>query len=428
MNLSLFKGMVYLRLIDLLRGTTIYSTLKKLRVEQFKSYDVLKISSKQLFDDHLSYASDNTIYYKKLFSHNIQSVLTKDLIRNNFNDLISNNFNGKRFTKSTGGSTGNPLMYLTTQDAQSFMWAAIFLSWETAGYAIGDKVAFIAGTSLQKTDFKHKLFYKLLNVTIYSAYSLEDEHIKAYLDNIALKKIKIIYAYASVLEKIADYLLKYNIKPVNSVIAIVSTAEVLSDTVRDKIEQAFGFKIFNQYGCNEAGITAFECEYGNMHLVSSGTWAYTDDQNNLIATNLVNKAFIFINYFTGDKLKFSESKVCSCQRGYPVISEIIGRSFDFVKDSTGKILNGAFFSILFRTDPSIERYQIQYDSSSIKLILKVNTDSNHTDAYQRYVSVVQNYLKFDHYAIQLNKPFISIPNGKHLQVVDLTKNIHEYLV
>ena len=428
MNLSLLKGLVSLRLIDLLRGTHIYSTLKSLRIEQFQSPDNLKAKTKELFDIHLSYASDNTIYYKKLFSQNIQSVLTKDLIRENFNELKSNNFDGKLFTKSTGGSTGNPLMYLTTQQAQSFMWAAIFLSWETAGYTIGDKVAFIAGTSLQKTDFKHKIFYKLLNVTIYSAYSLEDENIKTYLDNIALKKIKLIYAYASVLDKIADYLLKFNIKPVNSVLAIVSTAEVLSDSVRSKIEQAFGLKVFNQYGCNEAGITAFECEHGNMHLVSSGSWVYTDEHHNLIATNLVNKAFIFINYFTGDKLKLSESKVCSCNRGYPVISEIIGRSFDFVKDSTGKILNGAFFSILFRTDPSIERYQIQYDTSNIKLILKVNTDSNHTDAYQRYVSVVQNYLKFDHYAIELNEPFIGIPNGKHLQVVDLTKNTHEYLV
>jgi phenylacetate-CoA ligase len=337
-------------------------------------------------------------------------------------------FTDKVFTKSTGGSTGNPLVYLTTQHAQSFMWAAIFLSWEAAGYKIGDKVAFIAGTSLQKSDIKHKYFYKLLNVTIYSAYTLEDEHIKSYLESIAMKKIKLIYAYASVLDRFADYILKMNIHPVNSVIAIISTAEVLYDNVRNKIEKAFGVKVYNQYGCNEGGITAFECEKGSMHLVSSGSWAYTDDQNNLIATNLVNKAFLFINYFTGDKLTFNHTQVCSCGRGYPIISEIIGRTFDFVKDSTGKVLNGAFFSILFRSDASIERYQIQYDLTTIKLVLKVNTDSNHTDTYHKFVSIVQNYLKFDQYEIVINEPFISIPNGKHLQVVDLTKNRHEYLV
>ena len=120
--------------------------------------------------------------------------------------------------------------------------------------------------------------------------------------------------------------------------------------------------------------------------------------------------------------------MCSCGRGYPIISEIIGRTFDFVKDSTGKVLNGAFFSILFRSDASIERYQIQYDETSIKVVLKLNTDSNHTDTYHKFVSIVQNYLKFDQYEIVINEPFISIPNGKHLQVVDLTKKMHEYLV
>jgi phenylacetate-CoA ligase len=428
MNLSLLKGIASIRLIDFLRGTSIYSNLKTLRIDQFKSYDCLQTISKNKFDRHLSYASENSIYYKKLFSQNIQQVLTKDLIRNNFNQLKSTSFNAKVFSKSTGGSTGNPLVYLTTQQAQSFMWAAIFLSWETAGYTLGNKVAFIAGTSLHKSDYRHKYFYKLLNVQIYSAYNLEDEDIKNYLDSIARKRIKLIYAYASVLDRIADYILKYKIQPVNSVLAIVSTAEVLTLEVRKKIELAFGIKVFNQYGCNEAGISSFECEHGNMHLVNTGSWAYTDDQDNLIATNLVNKAFIFINYFTGDKLRFSESKECSCKRGYPIISEIIGRTFDFVKDSTGKVLNGAFFSILFRSDSSIERYQIQYDLSHVKVLLKVNNDSNHTDAYLKYAAVLKKYLKFDHYEILINEPFLTIPNGKHLQIIDLTKYTHEYMV
>jgi|1048.fasta_scaffold00388_11 phenylacetate-CoA ligase len=428
MNLSLLKGIASIRLIDFLRGTSIYSNLKTLRIDQFKSYDYLQKISKNKFDRHLSYASENSIYYKQLFSQNIQQVLTKDLIRNNFNQLKSAAFNGKVFSKSTGGSTGNPLVYLTTQQAQSFMWAAIFLSWETAGYTIGDRVAFIAGTSLHKSDYRHKYFYKLLNVQIYSAYNLEDENIKIYLDSIAKKRIKLIYAYASVLDRIADYLLKYNIQPVNSVLAIVSTAEVLTPEIRNKIELAFGLRVFNQYGCNEAGISAFECEHGKMHLINSGSWAYTDYQDNLIATNLVNEAFIFINYFSGDKVKFSKSKECRCNRGYPIISEIIGRTFDFVRDTTGKVLNGAFFSILFRSDASIERYQIQYDLSIIKVLLKINTDSYHADAYCKYVSVLQKYLKFDHYEILINEPFLTIPNGKHLQVIDLTKRTHEYLV
>ena len=95
----MLKGLFYLRLIDLLRGTNIYGYLQLLRHEQFKSRDDLKASSKELFDSHLSYAAENTLYYNKLFSRNNQVVLTKDLIRNNFNELRSACFTDKVFTR-----------------------------------------------------------------------------------------------------------------------------------------------------------------------------------------------------------------------------------------------------------------------------------------------------------------------------------------
>jgi phenylacetate-CoA ligase len=51
-----------------------------------------------------------------------------------------------------------------------------------------------------------------------------------------------------------------------SLIGVYATAEVLTDAQRDLMQQAFGCKVFNQYGCREVPNIAWECRHGNMHV------------------------------------------------------------------------------------------------------------------------------------------------------------------
>ncbi|MEY5045772.1 MAG: hypothetical protein RL713_997 [Bacteroidota bacterium] len=428
MNIYPFWGKMSLRLIDFLRGTNILSYLWQLREEQFLPADRLEQMSKQKYQLQVQLAKISTTYYKDISHNDPMPILTKDLIRQNHKGLINSSYKGKLIHKATGGSSGNPLVYLTTKEAQSFMWAGIILSWEVGGFKLGNKIAFVAGTALSKSDFKHSIFHALLNIKTYSAFDLTDERIAAYLHDMRKKKVKIIYAYSSALDVIADYMISKGSNGIPTLKAIISTAEILRPSSRKKIESAFKVKVYNQYGCNEAGISAFECEDGNMHLINTSSWTYTDAEDNLMATNLVNKAFIMINYFTGDKLIYSKKKVCSCGRGYPIIDEVIGRTFEFITDMKGKLLHAAFFSILFRNDDSIERYQIQYDAETIHLLLKVKYNKEISTHYNQYIQKVKEHLAFKSYDLHLNVPFYSEKNGKSLQVVNLTKLHHENLV
>ena len=64
---------------------------------------------------------------------------------------------------------------------------------------------------------------------------------------------------------------------------VVSTAEILSDKHRDNIGQAFNVKVHNQYGCNEAAISAFECDFGNLHYINTATkLEFDDDEYNIV--------------------------------------------------------------------------------------------------------------------------------------------------
>jgi phenylacetate-CoA ligase len=310
------------------------------------------------------------------------------------------------------------------------MWAGILHAWKIVGYKLGDKVAFVSGTALVKNNWQHKLFYKLMNIEVLSAYDLSEPSIERYLKILNEKKIKIIYGYPTALNEIALYLLQKEDYVFNSLKGIVTTSEILYDKHRYNIESAFGVVVRNQYGCNEAGISAFECEYGKLHLINTASSVELHD-GNLYATNLVNSAFYFIKYFTGDSILMSPSTTCSCKRGYPIIEKVNGRSVDIIVDMNGKKIHSSLFSILFRGESLIEQFQIQFDENTVEIYLKLSQSDFPKEMHDRFISLLKKQMVFNQYIIHCNSPFLQSANAKHKYVIDnrLRQNIsHENMV
>lgn len=419
-----FLGHARFWLIDALRGTNIVTTLKKLRAEQYLDSKTLANLSRSNYKVFIETVLPATRYYTNLGPSVTSSILTKDIIRKNTAAIFSKNFSKKKFAKGTGGSTGAPLLYYTTNEAQSFMWAGILLSWETLGYQLGDKVAFVAGTSLVKNDVKHTVFHQLLNVTTYSAYHLNDTDIESYLSQIITTKTKIIYGYATAINRLAEYILKskypYTFPHLKGV---VSTAEILSDKHRDNIGQAFNVKVHNQYGCNEAAISAFECDFGNLHYISTATKLEFDSEGNVLATNLVNKAFPMIRYFTGDAFEVVENVSCPCKRGYPIIENFKGRTCDLVIDKKHKVVHSAFFNVLFRNNKHIEQFQVLFNAHKLTIYLQMDNNTLSKEISKEYLDIVKSNLEFDDYAIEINAPFLEAENAKHRYVINTSLGI-----
>lgn len=404
--------------IDLLRGTEVLKVISELEREQYKSCKELESISDQKHAHLLAYAIKHIPFYIQFNTVEKFPILTKELIKTNVEQFKSNSYKGKLETKATGGSTGVPLKYFTTTYAQSFMWAGIIHSWKVVGYKIGDKVAFIAGTAIAKKDFKHSIFYSLMNVDIYSAFDLRDDTIEVYLKDIIEKRVKVIYGYPTAINIIANYLNKNPQIHFPSLKGIVVTSEVLEEKHRLNIQKAFHVPVRNQYGCNEAAISAFECEHGNMHLINTATKVDFDINNNLIASNLINTGFVILNYETGDKIKINHVHSCPCKRGYPIISEIMGRTVDIIVDQEGKSLHSALFSYLFRQDATVEQFQIQFNENEIEVHIKVNEELPYQVLYDKYMNKVKEYLRFSKYSLFVNTPFILNANAKHRYVID----------
>lgn len=408
-------------LLDFLAGTSIMSVLKKLEKEQFLPVHLQKKIAQSRLDALFNIAQKSTLFYAEFSNYTEIPILTKEAIRSTPGSFVSSWFKGGLFPKSTGGSTGVPLHYFTTSLSRSYMWAGIILSWQSAGYQLGEKVAFIAGTSLCKSGFQHSLFYRLMNIDVYSAYHLDQKNIQIYIDKIIRSKARIIYGYATALNIVALYIKAKGDINFPNLRAIVSTAEVLTDEMRQYIKEAFNVEVFNQYGCNEAGVSAFECEHHRMHLISSRCFYETDLLGQLIGTDLSNRGFVMMKYGTGDIVHFSDELSCPCSRTYPIIKNVVGRTFDVIRDMRNNVLHSAFFAILFRRDPTILQYQIQYSSTSIRIYLRTTYENNSPAAYDDHLNIIKSHLSFDRYEIILNDPFLLSKNAKHRHIVSIVQ-------
>lgn len=406
-------------LIDLLRGTSIMKALKELHVHQYLPKKELDAIRQQRLDALFNLATRHVAFYKNCRSYEAAPVLTKAAVMERYNDFFVRPSKKKLSKKTTGGSTGVPFAYYTTRESVSYMWASIIYSWEMSGYKPGEKVMFLAGSSLYKNGWKHKLFYKLLNVDVLYASPLNDDIMNGYATMINNKKAAVVYGYAYAINTLAEYLSRVNKHSFPHLKGVVCTAELLTDSARAKIEKAFGVPVYDQYGCNEGGISAFECEHKTKHLISTRAVYETDENGLLISTDLFNDGFVMMKYNTTDLLVFSD-KPCSCKRSYPVIKEMIGRTNDVVVDMNNKVFHASFFGIALSKDKSIHQYQVTFDNDSF--VLNIHSEEHNEKYYSDvYIPQIQEYVKFSSYTVVMNRPFEKTPNGKHREVVDKRK-------
>ena len=113
--------------------------------------------------------------------------------------------------------------------------------------------------------------------------------------------------------------------------------EMLTDAVRQFVEQTFGCKACNSYGASEFMPIGWECDHGHLH--ANADWVILEpvdaqyrpvapgqDSYTTLLTNLANHVQPLIRYDLGDSLRFVPGP-CACGSPLPVI-EVEGRHDD----------------------------------------------------------------------------------------------------
>lgn len=407
------------RLIDFLRGTRSVSLLSDLRRRQFDSEASLAEHGRASRDAYFRRLRTTVSLFKDVDRFDALPMIDKRFVNLHRDALINTGYRGKQVRKKTGGSTGEPLVYFTGTETQSYLWAGLFLAWEAAGYRLGDKVAFLAGPSLHGTGFKQRLYYRLLRVTLLSAFDMSAARMEEYAATLANGRFRLLYGYASAIHRLARHLLDRQRSLRTALRGVVCTAEMLTPAMRADIEAAFGAPCFNQYGCHEAGVSAFECEQRKgLHLLSPRAYAEILPDGRLVSTDLSNDAMFLPRYITGDLVRLAQ-RSCPCGRGLPLIDEIVGRQNDVVVDPHGAAVHSEFFTHLFREDPRIHAFQVSFDAHGLEVNVHVGQcAAGEFEALAApYRRRIGEKLRFDRLQFVINQPFLSLQNGKHRFVV-----------
>jgi len=270
--------------------------------------------------------------------------LTKqDLIRSH-HDLSTFS---KRWSssKTTGGSTGEPVRLLKNPDALARERAATWRAYEWAGVGIGDKQARFWGVPHARAGrIKAKIIDGISNRFRISAFELSPFSIAEYYRKLQKYRPAYLYGYVSVIEILADFILEHKLPALDGLRAVITTSEVLSPAARLKIRAALGVDVFNEYGCGEVGSIAHECEQGGMHLMSDNLYVEFDSsesqagEGEIVVTDFYNYSMPLIRYKIGDYASV-DTAACPCGRTLPKLKGIHGRAYDIVQLADGRKLH-----------------------------------------------------------------------------------------
>lgn len=365
--------------------------------EKLPYEDRIKIQEKSL-RQLIKHAFENIPYYRKLAREiginyvDIQGisdlpslpVLTREDVKKHSEDFICRN--AKRYKMGcTGGSTGKPLEYLISYESNYRSTALLYNGWNRGGYRLGDKVLMFAGGSLVSNhDIKSKIIDVTRNFHSETSYNITNEKLYRICEYIIERKPLYIRGYASSISILADYFYSHGYKN-QSVRSIYTTAEPLLNYQREIIVRAFQVPVFDTYGLNDGGVSAFECsQHNGMHIDTYRSIMEICDENgkpvppgkegHIIATDLYNYSFPFIRYDTGD-LGVVDDSPCKCGINSPRLIKISGRSADVLTFGNNMISGSGITVLMGKT--STDYYKVvQKDSKKVQMHLLFDNKSN----------------------------------------------------
>lgn len=416
------------------RVVNFYFKLKK--NEQY-SQEKLKRDQTQSIDTFISFCNNNIPFYQSKLSPKHQggalclndiSLLDKsDIIKNkSLLELESRDIGGYK-TSQTGGSTGDPLQFRISKSCDDMGLAILYRGLSRGGYNLGDKIAVMAGGSLisKELNWKVKLTNRVMNIRKYSSYGVNDKLLYDYYKDIKAWKPRILRGYPSAIFEFAKFIEKNGLELYFD--TVFTTAEMLSLQNRQYIERVFKATVFDCYGLNDGGITAFECtkhngyhidmERGYLEVVDEYGKQVYDKEGRIVATSFLNYATPFVRYITGD-LGVMTRKICSCGSPYPILKGLRGRVTDSLK--INECLIGSPVLTVLMASSNALRYQfIQQAESLLDIILEVNEryDLEKEECFIKS-SLESQVGKFQLNFIYDTERFIQSSGGKHKIVIN----------
>ena len=205
-----------------LKGKPTHRRLRELEDSQWLSPEALQELQWARLHRHLDWAYRQVPYYTRLLDDHelpprrVQSfenfaripVLTKEILRDRFQDLQPRNRIRGVQRLSTGGSTGVPVTVLVDRERSAFTDATRLRAHRWFGADMGAREIVLWGSPIEVTrqDRMRAFRDRLLNSRLLSAFDLGEDALARYASLLQAYRPDKLYGYASALALLAGYL------------------------------------------------------------------------------------------------------------------------------------------------------------------------------------------------------------------------------
>ena len=368
-------------------------------------------------------------------------ILTKDLIRERWDDLQSVGWPRKRIVYSkTGGTTGKAMKLAEDVDTNPWQWAVWWRHRRRFGLELNDPFVVFAGrdvvplSNLDPPIWRRNL---AMRQTYVSIAHLTKPNMPVLVDYLQQRRVVYYSGYPSALYLLATWMLDNGVTLDHPPRMTVTGAETLLPHQRRVIEEALETRVSDQYGASEHCANISECEHGVYHVdmefgvveflplsgpdpsvsnaASSGPGDPPPNQHRIICTSLHNPVMPLIRYDIGDVATISDVE-CACGRQAPTVDRIDGRIESYIVTPDGR--QHGRLDFLFKTSHRIEEAQLIQDTAE-HLTIKVVRSSGYTETDERSLRAdVESYLGTE---LQVDLDYVDQiprePNGKFRQIV-----------
>ncbi len=151
-----------------------------------------------------------------------------------------------------------------------------------------------------------------------------------------------------------------------SVRLVFTSAEMLDPGTRRTLEEGFGARVLDVYGCTETKEVAWECPTREGYHVNA-EWLIVEvldgagpeglPEGTVLLTSLYNRGMPLLRYRVGDTGRAVPGR-CSCGRGLPLVFPALGRSVDYLVLPDGRTVSPYTLTCAVEEVPGIKQYQI----------------------------------------------------------------------
>ena len=343
--------------------------IESLQLQKLKN---LLSSAKKHSPWHANRIENSTINFENFSLDEFKKLPTmaRTDIQQHGNEMAWYDVPGGCFRYTTGGSSGQPLIFNYGRSRQASDAAGRIRARRWWNVNVGDPEIYLWGApvELNKTDRIKTIRDRLLNQLILNAFEMSPENMSLYLTVIQKFKPKCIYGYASSLALLVKFARQTNRQlSLPDLKVVCTTGEPLYPDQRQLISEFFNVAVANEFGSRDAGFIAHANSHQQMLLLSeSNILEVLDTEGNptqpgkigeAVMTGLCSEAQPFIRYRTGDMVKLS-TDLDKDGRGLHVIDEVIGRNTDFLLHENGSIIHALAVIYILREIIGVEQFKI----------------------------------------------------------------------